>query len=61
MKNIGDERQPDQKINKFISVVNSISNSCEDKKNGNSQKMFENSHPVAEMGSLSNQVLRDFL
>ena len=37
-------------INKFLELVNSISNSCEDKKNGNSQKFLENSHPVAGSG-----------
>jgi hypothetical protein len=28
---------------------------------GNSQKIFENSRPVAEMGQLFNQILTDFL
>lgn len=39
-----------REVNKFIELVHSVSNSCEDNKKGNSQKNLENSHPVAEMG-----------
>jgi hypothetical protein len=41
MKNIGDERQPDQKINKFISVVNSIQILVRTKKMGTLRKCLK--------------------
>jgi len=39
-----------KEVNQFIELVSSISDSCDGKKNGNSQKNLENSRPVAEMG-----------
>jgi hypothetical protein len=39
-----------KEINKFAEVASSISDSCGSKKNGNSQKISENSHPVVASG-----------